>query len=163
MSRRTSYSTSPDDASPQESLEEVLIPTLESVQRATTVYERQGGIVNVIVCDDGLQLLSEADRARRVKYYRDHNVAYVARPPDGVDGFQRRGRFKKAGNLNHCNSLSLRIEDILDEMRQWPQNAAEAAMDPWTEFDERNLYDSAFAKALDEHGGKTWAEGNVRM
>ncbi|RSH92500.1 hypothetical protein EHS25_008916 [Saitozyma podzolica] len=145
----------------KESLEEVLIPTLESVQRATTVYERQGGIVNVIVCDDGLQLLSEADRARRVKYYRDHNVAYVARPPDGVDGFQRRGRFKKAGNLNHCNSLSLRIEDIRDEMRQWPQNAAEAAMDPWTEFDERNLYDSAFAKALDEHGGKTCAEGNV--
>jgi hypothetical protein len=55
------------------------------------------------------------------------------------------------------------MEDILDEMRQWSQNAAEAAMEFWTEFDERNLYDSAFAKALDEQGGKTWAEGNIRM
>jgi hypothetical protein len=44
----------------------------------------------VIVCDDGLQLLSEAERARRVKYYRDHNVAYVARPPDGVNGDSRK-------------------------------------------------------------------------
>jgi hypothetical protein len=139
---------------PQESLEEVLIPTLESVQRATTVYERQGGIVNVIVCDDGLQLLSEAERARRVKYYRDHNVAYVARPPDGVNGFQRRGRFKKAGNLNHCNSLSLRMEDIMDEMRQWSPNAAEAAMELWTEIDERNLYDAAFAKPWTSRAGR---------
>jgi hypothetical protein len=146
----------------KESLQDVLIPTLESVQRATTVYERQGGVINVIVCDDGLQLLSEDDRARRVKYYRDHNIAYVARPPHGLDGFQRRGRFKKAGNLNHCNTLSLRVEDIMDDMRPSIQSSS-GGPEFWTELDERDLYETSLARALDEHEGKTWADGNIRM
>jgi hypothetical protein len=147
----------------KESLEDVIMPTLESVQRATTVFERQGGAVNVIVCDDGLQLLDEEDRARRIKFYTDHNVGYVARPPHGVDGFERRGRFKKAGNLNHCNALSLGVEDIMDEMRVGAEIATGQGPEYWTELDERELYDTAFARALEEADSKTWAQGNIRM
>ncbi|RSH89178.1 hypothetical protein EHS25_002290 [Saitozyma podzolica] len=147
----------------KESLEDVIMPTLESVQRATTVFERQGGAVNVIVCDDGLQLLDEEYRARRIKFYTDHNVGYVARPPHGVDGFERRGRFKKAGNLNHCNALSLRVEDIMDEMRVGAEIATGQGPEYWTELDERELYDTAFARALEEADSKTWAQGNIRI
>jgi hypothetical protein len=33
----------------------------------------------------------------------------------------------------------------------------------WTELDERDLYETSLARALDEHEGKTWADGNIRM
>ncbi|GFZ47911.1 hypothetical protein JCM24511_05658 [Saitozyma sp. JCM 24511] len=147
----------------KESLEDVLIPTLESVQRATTVFERQGGVVNVIVCDDGLQVIGEEERARRLKYYKDHNLAFVARPPHGSNGFERRGRFKKAGNLNHCNALSLRVEDIMHQRRPTQTQDTSTGSDIWTELDESELYEEAFATAVNETDGATWANGNIRI
>jgi hypothetical protein len=141
----------------------VLIPTLESVQRATTVFERQGGVVNVIVCDDGLQVIGEEERARRLKYYKDHNLAFVARPPHGSNGFERRGRFKKAGNLNYCTALSLRVEDIMDEKRPLRIQETSNGRDTWTELDESELYQEAFVMAVNETEGATWADGNIRM
>lgn len=71
----------------QESLEDVIVPTIESVKAAMTTYERQGGRVNLIVCDDGLQLLSETETRERLQFYAINDLAYVARPPHGVDGF----------------------------------------------------------------------------
>jgi hypothetical protein len=139
------------------------MPTIESLKKAMTTFERQGGTVNVIICDDGLQLISEEDKARRIDYYAMNNIAHVARPPHEKDGFQRRGRFKKAGNLNYCNSLSLRIEDLMDEMRAERLAEEEKPMEMWSEGDDKKLYDEALAKALEESEGRTWAAGNVRM
>lgn len=147
----------------KESLEQVIMPTIESLKKAMTTFERQGGTVNVIICDDGLQLVSEEDRHRRTEYYAMNNIAYVARPPHEKDGFQRRGRFKKAGNLNHCNALSLRIEDIMDEMRAEILASEEKPMELWSEADDGKLYETALVRALEEGEGKTWASGNVRM
>jgi hypothetical protein len=147
----------------KESLDGVIMPTIESLKKAMTTFERQGGTVNVIICDDGMQLISEEDRQRRTDYYAMNNIAYVARPAHAKDGFQRRGRFKKAGNLNHCNALSLRIEDIMDEMRAEILTEEEKPMECWSENDDKKLYDAALIKALEESEGKTWASGNVRM
>lgn len=147
----------------QESLEQTIIPTLESLKKAMTNFERQGGTVNVIVCDDGLQLVDEQDQQRRIQYYAMNNVAYVARPPHGQDGFQRRGRFKKAGNLNHCNSLSLQVEDLMDEMRVEILSHDGKSMEMWSEGEDKKLYEVALGKALEIREGKTWAAGNVRM
>lgn len=83
----------------QESLEDVIKPTVKSVQIAMTTYERQGGRVNLIVCDDGLQLLSEPEARDRMHFYATNDLAFVARPPHGVDGFERRGKFKKVSNM----------------------------------------------------------------
>ncbi len=130
-----------------------------SLKKAITTFERQGGSVNVIVCDDGLQLASPEDRARRIEYYNLNNLAYVARPPHGEDGFLRRGRFKKAGNLNHCNTLSLKIEDVLEELRPSPEQHE----GPWREKDENELYEKVLAQVIEESQGKIWAAGNVRM
>jgi hypothetical protein len=139
------------------------MPTIESLKKAMTTFERQGGTVNIVVCDDGLQLVSEEDRRRRTEYYTSNNIAYVARPAHGQDGFQRKGRFKKAGNLNYCNSLSLRIEDLMDEMRVEILAEEEKGIDMWSEEEDKRLYDIALAKAIEESEGKTWAAGNVRM
>ena len=147
----------------KKSLEEVIIPTLESVKKVTTTFERQGGNVNIIVCDDGLQVISQEERDLRIKFYADNNVAYVARPPHGQDGYERRGRFKKGGNLIHCNSLSLRIEEIMDERRVAMQARLGKSMEWWSETDERALYQDSLEANLQETEGKSWARGNFRI
>lgn len=147
----------------KEELDEVIMPTIESLKRAITTFERQGGSLNVIVCDDGLQLLSPVERDRRIRYYRNNNLAYVARPPHGQDGFLRRGRFKKAGNLNYANRLSLKIEDTMKDMRPAQLEAMAITEDEWCEADEALLYRLALESVIEQDEGKTWAEGNARM
>lgn len=78
-------------------------PTVESLKRAITTFERQGGTVNVIVCDDGLQLVSEDMKQERIKYYEANNIGYCARPPHGQNGFLRRGKFKKVSYIVKFN------------------------------------------------------------
>jgi hypothetical protein len=75
-------------------------------------YARQGGTSAIFICDDGLQLLSPAEREERVAFYANHNVGWVARPghSSAPDGFKRAGKFKKASNMNYgLGGLLLRI------------------------------------------------------
>lgn len=115
------------------------------------------------MCDDGLQLISDEDRQRRIDYYSMNNLAYVSRPPHGKDGFQRKGRFKKAGNLNFCNTLSLRVEDLMDDLREGMMEAEGKGLESWSEMDEKGLYELALGRAVEESEGKAWAAGNIRM
>lgn len=73
-------------------------------------YARQGGTSTIFIHDDGLQLLNEEEREKRIAFYADHNIGWVARPPhssssDGY-GYKRAGRFKKASNMNHGLQVS---------------------------------------------------------
>jgi hypothetical protein len=72
-------------------------------------YARQGGTSAIFVHDDGMQLISEEDRTKRVNFYADHNIGWVARPPHSneADGFKRAGRFKKASNMNYGLRVSM--------------------------------------------------------
>ena len=76
-------------------------------------YARQGGTSSIFVHDDGLQLISEADRQERILFYADNGIGWVARPKhdNSEDGFKRRGRFKKASNMNYGLALSLKMEE----------------------------------------------------
>lgn len=69
------------------------------------------------MCDDGLQLLPRSEVDKRQRSYFDNNIAFVGRPGHGNDGFVRKGRFQKAGNMNFATVLSLRVEEIMDELR----------------------------------------------
>lgn len=146
----------------KESLQEVIMPTIASLKKAITTYERQGGSVGILVCDDGLQLLSQAEADERRAFYFNNSIAYVARPGHNQDGFIRKGRFKKAGNMNFTIRLSLRVEEIMDEMRPDAQ-AEKGAEHYWCDLDENALYDTALAQALEESKGQAWAAGNIRM
>ncbi|WVQ97801.1 hypothetical protein IAU59_004916 [Kwoniella sp. CBS 9459] len=148
----------------KEGLEGVIIPTVESLKKAITTYERQGGSVNIFVFDDGMQLWDEEEQEIRKAYYDRNNIGWTARPKHGKDGFIRKGRFKKASNMNFGNRLSLRVEEIMDELRPVPGEEGEE--DPawkWSDEDERDIYDEALQKALEESDGIAWAAGNIRI
>ena len=84
-----------------------------SIKKAMQTYAGQGGSSSIVIHDDGLQLLSEADRQERIDFYADSDIGWVARPRhDSYEGgFKRRGRFKKASNLNYGLALSLKMEE----------------------------------------------------
>jgi hypothetical protein len=83
-----------------------------SLKKAMQTYARQGGTSSIFIHDDGLQLISDADRLARLTFYSDHNIGFVARPAhdSSPDGFKRAGRFKKASNMNYGLALSLKME-----------------------------------------------------
>ncbi len=89
-----------------------------SIKKAMQTYARQGGSSSIFVHDDGLQLIPEAERQERVRFYVDNGLGWVARPKhdDSEDGFKRRGRFKKASNMNYGLALSLRMEEHISKL-----------------------------------------------
>ncbi|KAF9484563.1 hypothetical protein BDN70DRAFT_797466 [Pholiota conissans] len=133
----------------KESLEETITPSVFSLKKAMQTYARQGGTSAIIIHDDGLQSLSEEDRKKRIAFYADHNIGWIARPPhsNDPDGYKRAGRFKKASNMNYGLLLTLRMEKHI--------LALEAA-----EYDgELSLEDKALELAIEEtyeETGKRW-------
>jgi cellulose synthase/poly-beta-1,6-N-acetylglucosamine synthase-like glycosyltransferase len=134
-------------------------------------YELQGGSVNILVCDDGMQLLGAEDYIIRKSFYEANSIGYVARPGH-QKGWLRAGRFKKSSNLNSALELSIRIEALMDERR--PQRSLD---EPWSYEEDQVLYEQCLQDALeettrivppegDDEKGKTlalWAAGNVRI
>lgn len=86
-------------------------PSVNSLKKAMQTYARQGGTSAIFVHDDGLQIISEEERKKRISFYADHNIGWVARPghSSDPDGFKRAGRFKKASNMNY----GLQVSQIL--------------------------------------------------
>jgi len=97
----------------KEGLQGVIQPTVRSIKAAISTYELQGGTANILINDDGLQLISEEKRQERIDFYADNAIGWTARPGHGVDGFVRRGKFKKASNMNYGLMLTCQVEDML--------------------------------------------------
>ncbi|KAF9813569.1 hypothetical protein IEO21_05501 [Rhodonia placenta] len=142
----------------KESLKETIAPSVYSLKKAMQTYARQGGTSSIFVHDDGLQLVSEADRAERIAFYADNNIGWVARPPhdNAPDGFKRAGRFKKASNMNYGLALSLKLEKHLLALE------AEAALHGGEDAisqDGECLEDKAMNLAIEqifEESGRRW-------
>jgi cellulose synthase/poly-beta-1,6-N-acetylglucosamine synthase-like glycosyltransferase len=143
----------------KESLETVLAPTIESLNKAIQTYELQGGTASILVSEDGLLLVDEEERNKRLEFYDLHHVAWVARPGHNVDGYVRKGRFKKASNLNFTCALSLAVEKLL---AAWRPTSGEL-FENWSYADETALYDDALAHALAEAHPLARASGNIRI
>ncbi|KAJ7470983.1 glycosyl transferase family group 2-domain-containing protein [Mycena latifolia] len=124
----------------KESLQETIAPSVLSVKKAMQTYARQGGTSAIFICDDGMQLISEEDRQERMAFYANHNIGWVARPGHNKDGFFRKGKFKKASNMNYGLAVSLKLEKHLAEL--------EAA--GVTEDDGECLEDKAMHLAVEE-------------
>jgi len=143
----------------KEGLAAVIEPTIHSIKAAISTYEMQGGSANVFINDDGMQLIPEEEARARQDFYEEHNIGWVARPghdPEGKKGepFTRRGKFKKASNMNYSMWVSTRVEEKL-ELIERGQN--------WTQEDESAIYKTALMEAIEEDQGRTWADGNIRM
>ncbi|WPH01751.1 Hypothetical protein R9X50_00460300 [Acrodontium crateriforme] len=144
----------------KEGLQAVIEPTVHSIKAAISTYEMQGGTANIFVNDDGMQLISEEDARARQDFYDEHNIGWVARPKhnpkpeEGEEVFLRRGKFKKASNMNYAMWTSNRVEDKLAVIERHEN---------WTQDDEAAAYRDALAEVVEEDQGRTWADGNIRM
>jgi hypothetical protein len=144
----------------KEGLVGVIEPTVRSIKAAISTYEMQGGTANIFVNDDGMQLISDEDARARQDFYDEHNIGWVARPKhnpkpaEGEEVFLRRGKFKKASNMNYAMWASNRVEDKLAVIERH---------EGWTQEDEAIAYKDALAEVVEEDQGRTWADGNIRM
>ncbi|KAF5554620.1 hypothetical protein FMEXI_1902 [Fusarium mexicanum] len=78
-------------------------------------------------------------------------------------GFQRRGKFKKASNMNYGLAFSNRVEDEIARLTQLECEQRGCTEADLTVDDDNLLYDRALANMLTEDNGRTWAEGNIRI
>lgn len=144
----------------KEGLTAVIEPTVRSLKAAISTYEMQGGTANIFVNDDGMQILSEEDARARQDYYDEHNIGWVARPKhnpkpaEGQEAFVRRGKFKKASNMNYALWVSNRVEEKLVTVDRH---------EGWTQEDEAGAYRDSLTEVVEEDQGRTWADGNIRM
>ncbi|KAI1333718.1 glycosyl transferase family group 2-domain-containing protein [Xylariaceae sp. FL0016] len=144
----------------KEGLKAVIVPTVQSLKACISTYEMQGGSANIFVNDDGMQLISEDDAQARREFYEENNIGWVSRPAhkpkpgDGSEPFLRRGKFKKASNMNYAMMVSNRVEDKLMQVERTLS---------WTQSDETAAYERCLASVLEEDAGRTWAEGNIRI
>ncbi|KAI1302063.1 glycosyl transferase family group 2-domain-containing protein [Xylaria venustula] len=144
----------------KEGLKAVIGPTVQSLKQCISTYELQGGTANIFVNDDGMQLISPEEAQARRDFYDENNIGWVARPKhnpnpeDGEQPFLRRGKFKKASNMNYALMVSNRVEDKLTQA---------ARSSTWTPEDEFAAYEQCLAEILQEDEGRTWAEGNIRI
>ncbi|KAL6901641.1 glycosyltransferase [Trichoderma evansii] len=137
----------------KEGLQGVIMPTVKSIKQAMSTYELQGGSANMFINDDGLQLISEEDRLARIEFYADNSIGWVARPKHGENGFTRKGKFKKASNMNFALMISCKVEEKLQAIERPPE---------WSQNDEAMAYEEALKEVL-EADGRAWADGNIRM
>ena len=146
----------------KEGLNAVIKLTVVSLKAAISTYEMQGGTANIFVNDDGMQLISDEEAQARRDFYDEHNIGWVARPghnPNPEAGsdekrFVRRGKFKKASNMNYALNVSNRVEDRLASVKRSSR---------WSNEQENAAYNQALADVLQEDEGRTWAEGNIRV
>jgi hypothetical protein len=138
-----------------------------SIKKAMQTYARQGGTSALFVHDDGLQIISEKDREERIKFYANHGIGWVARPKhdNAEGGFKRRGRFKKASNMNYGLALSLKMEVIIRRLqiergeKQSPGGSSTPADDDAEDIEEQALR-MAIEETYEESGRlfQPWAQ-----
>ncbi|KAI9457224.1 glycosyl transferase family group 2-domain-containing protein [Lactarius psammicola] len=127
----------------KESLSQTISPSVMSLKKAMQTYARQGGTSSIFVHDDGLQTLSEAD----------HNgIGWVARPKhdDAEGGFKRRGRFKKASNMNYGLALSLKMEEHIRKLELERGEKASVTDSTISDDGSEDLEEQALRLAIEE-------------
>lgn len=150
----------------KEGMEGVIIPTVRSLQAAISYYESRGGKASIFVNDDGMRAISEEEAQIRRDFYHDNDIGWVARPKHGDDGYERKGKFKKASNMNFALNLSQQVEAYMQEMvearaaEQLARNDSEPIMMEEDELEE--IYEQCLERALRENP-KAMASGNIRM
>lgn len=103
--------------------------------------------------------MTEGEQEERRKFYYNNSISWVARPRHKSEsGFVRKGKFKKASNMNFALSMSAQVE------RKMLESVSETLEKP-------NLIDPAdeeyhYEKALSEHlraNRESQAGGDIRI
>ncbi|KAL5119775.1 hypothetical protein ACEQ8H_002381 [Pleosporales sp. CAS-2024a] len=142
-----------------ESLEGVVKPTVASLQSAISYYESRGGTARIFINDDGMAIRSEEDNAKFMEFYINNNIGWVSRPKHNHEGFVRRGKFKKASNMNFALNISNKVEDELVSLINGLYEKGHVSI---TEEQEDALYQQALQTVLTADP-RAKAGGNIRM
>lgn len=110
--------------------------------------------------DDGFAFLTEAEREERINYYHDNGIGWVARPKHNDNGYLRRGKFKKASNMNFALNISQKVEKILRTRVEAKLNSEKS--NRIDAFEEETIYKEALAEVLTADPRAT-AAGNIRV
>jgi len=94
----------------KESFETIIIPSLKSLMRAMEFYRNKHGCSNIYVNDDGFAFLSDDEKLKRITFYTENNIGWIARPTTN-----RCGRFKKGSNMNYAIHFSKKYSELLLE------------------------------------------------
>jgi Glycosyl transferase family group 2 len=98
----------------KENFVETVQPSLDDIKKAIDNYRKEGGEAFMFINDDGLQLIDEEERQIRINYYKEHDIAYIARPGHNV--LPRHGLFKKASNMNFCLNFAMEVAEQYDKL-----------------------------------------------
>ena len=96
-----------------ESFDSVLRETFENALELAREYNKiHNTTINVFINDDGLFVVNENERNKRLTYYSNNQneLFFIARPKEN-----RAGKFKKASNMNFCLNIieNLRPNSLL--------------------------------------------------
>ena len=137
------------------------MPTVRSLKAAISHYESRGGTATIFVNDDGMSVISEEDQAARKAFYYDNGVGWVARPKHkSEDGYIRKGKFKKASNMNFALNVSQKVESYLQAAVE--SRSKEKGAMAIEETQEQALYNQCLERVLKEDH-RVQAAGNIRM
>ncbi|KAF2430582.1 hypothetical protein EJ08DRAFT_238409 [Tothia fuscella] len=145
----------------KEGLEGVIIPTVKSLKAAISHYESHGGTASIFINDDGMRVVDEEEAQARMDFYHDNNIGWTARPKDKTEGYIRKGRFKKASNMNFALNASLKVETYIRQMMV-ELTQSRNGDDMITQKEEAEMYKIALDRVLDENPLLTGA-GNIRL
>jgi hypothetical protein len=143
----------------KESLKGVILPTVTSLKTAISFYESHGGTASIFVNDDGLAYLSEEEVTDRLNFYHDNNIGWVARPQNNENGYIRKGKFKKASNMNFALNVSNHVEELLCHAVSERLCGEKNDM---TAHEESLIYKECLANVL-ESNTRVKADGNIRI
>jgi hypothetical protein len=142
----------------KESLEGVIMPTVASLKAAISHYESHGGTASILINDDGLANLTEEEIVARINFYHDNNIGWVSRPKHGQDGFVRKGKFKKASNMNFALNISNKVEDLLCRTVSSILNSEKEL----SAHQEELIYKDCLARVLRDNP-RARADGHIRI
>ncbi|KAK7421131.1 hypothetical protein QQZ08_010060 [Neonectria magnoliae] len=97
---------------------------------------------------------------------QDSQQEKSARTPQDVAneiGFERKGKFKKASNMNYGLAFSNRVEDEITRLSNLECQKRDCTQADLTADDDDEIYQQALHNMLNEDEGRTWAEGNIRI
>jgi hypothetical protein len=107
-----------------------------------------------------MQIIPEEEARARMDYYYDNNIGWVSRPKHGLNGFLRKGKFKKASNMNFALNISQKVEAYLQA--EMDNRIAAYGTDFIDELEEEDMYQRALERVLKEDP-RAQAAGNVRI
>ena len=103
--------------------------------------------------------MTEEEQQERIRFYRENHISWVARPKNNSEcGYIRKGRFKKASNMNFALNVANKVEDALFRMLE--ENSDKPILIDRVE--EEAYYNQALTQVL-ESDSRIKAGGDIRI